>query len=243
MPWSLIRCRLTAEEKADSHPFYLFCGKRSDYAHCIDINETLQMTFDLYRMLDRPEVYALAQNIFAPGQDARITRRIRDMLSGLPDQESLLDLGCGPQSWLARVGLKPYGLDINPSYVAEYRNRGGRGVVASAAQVPFQDRSFAGVWSVGLLHHLSDDVAAMAVREAIRVCRRGGYVAILDAVTPAVPWRQPLAAIIRKMDRGRFMRSEQALQALLPDAPSWTCSRFTFAATGLEMLACLTTVR
>ena len=207
------------------------------------IRRTLQMNLDPYRMLDRPAVYALAQNIFAPGQDARITQRIRDMLSGLPDGGALLDLGCGPQSWLARVGLRPVGLDISPSYVAEYRNLGGPGVVASAAQVPFRDGSFAGVWSVGLLHHLSDDLAGTTVREAIRVCRRGGYVAILDAVEPVAAWRRPLATIIRKLDRGRFMRSETALKALLPDSAQWNCTRFTFAATGLEMLVCLTTVR
>jgi SAM-dependent methyltransferase len=201
------------------------------------------MNFDPYRILDRPAVYALAQNIFAPGQDTRITQRIRDMLSDLPEGGSLLDLGCGPQSWLTRVGLKPCGLDISPSYVAKYRSLGGLGVVGSAAQVPFQDRSFEGVWSVGLLHHLPDDLAGATLREGLRVCRRGGYVAILDAVQPTVPWRQPLATIIRKMDRGKFIRSEEALKALLPDPQKWTCARFTFATTGLEMLACLTTVR
>lgn len=201
------------------------------------------MKLDPYRILDRPAAYALAQNIFAPGQDTRITQRIRDILSKLPEGGCLLDLGCGPQSWLTKVGLKPYGLDISPSYLAEYRNLGGLGVVASAAQVPFQDHSFEGVWSVGLLHHLSDDMASAALREGLRVCRRGGYVAILDAVKPDAAWRQPLATIIRKMDRGRFMRNEEALKALLPDPENWTCSRFTFATTGLEMLVCLTTVR
>jgi SAM-dependent methyltransferase len=201
------------------------------------------MNFDLYRILDRPAVYALAQHVFAPGQDARITQRIREILSGVPNAGPLLDLGCGPQSWLTKVGLKPYGLDISPGYVAEYRKLGGPGVVGSAAQVPFGDRSFEGVWSVGLLHHLPEDLAGAALREAIRVCRRGGYVAILDAVKPTAAWRQPLATMIRKMDRGRFMRSEEALKALLPDRPSWTCTRFTFAATGLEMLVCVTTVR
>jgi SAM-dependent methyltransferase len=197
------------------------------------------MTYNVYRILDRPAVYALAQHILAPGQEAIITQRIQDMLSHLPAGGPLLDLGCGPKSWLNRVGLKPCGLDLNPTYVAEYRSLGGVGIVASGARIPFQDHSFEGVWSIGLLHHLSDDMARAALREAIRVCRRGGYVAILDGVMPTAPWRRPLATIIRKLDRGGFMRSEEALKALLPDRQNWACTRFTFAITGLEMLACI----
>ena len=35
------------------------------------------------------------------------------------------------------------------------------------------------------------------------------------------------------------MRREEAVQALLPGRDKWELTRFTFAATGLEMLACV----
>jgi ubiquinone/menaquinone biosynthesis C-methylase UbiE len=192
---------------------------------------------NLYRLLDRPAVYALVQHLLAPGAERIITRRISDTLAAVPDGEPLLDLGCGPTSWLFRVGLRPFGLDLNPAYVAAYRNLGSPCVVASAVQIPFRDDSFGGVWSVGLLHHLPDELVKEILHEAIRVSH--GYVAILDAVTPAVRWTRPLASLIRKLDRGKFMRSEQALKALLPGREKWTCQRFTYAATGLEMLSCV----
>jgi SAM-dependent methyltransferase len=202
-----------------------------------------RMNHCLYRALDQPSVYALVQRILAPGSEKLISQRIREMLSGLPAGEPLLDLGCGPKSWLTGAGLKPFGLDINPAYVSAYSSLGGVGIVASAAQIPFQSNSFGGVWSVGLLHHLPDEAAKCTLREGIRVCRPGGYVAILDAVTPTVTWHRPLATMIRKLDRGKFMRSEETLQALLPDREKWTYTRFTFAMTGLEMLACVVKVR
>jgi SAM-dependent methyltransferase len=193
----------------------------------------------VYGILDQPWVYGLAQRILAPGAEAALTRRLQDLVSRLPRGEPILDLGCGPRSWLANVGLEPQGLDINPTYVAAYRAAGGEAVVASAAEIPFADGTFAGVWSVGVLHHLPDAVAAKVVREAMRVSRTDGYVAILDAVLPTTAWRRPLASAIRSLDRGEHMRSEADLRALFAGDPRWQFSRFTYAATGLEMLACV----
>jgi SAM-dependent methyltransferase len=192
-----------------------------------------------YDVLDRPVVYTLVQRLLAPGAECLVLRQIRELMGRVPHGESLLDVGCGPASWLLRVQVTPLGLDINPAYVAAYNRLGCPGVVASATHMPFKDRSFAGVWSIGLLHHLPDEMAKRALCEAIRVCRPGGYVAILDAVTPVARWRRPLASVIRAWDRGKFMRTEQGLQALLPNRGRWSCHRFTAAITGLEMLSCV----
>jgi hypothetical protein len=64
-------------------------------------------------------------------------------------------------------------------------------------------------------------------------------VAILDAVLPASAMRRPVAAFIRRLDRGQHMRRESALRALLDPCGRWTYTRFTYSATGLEMLACV----
>jgi SAM-dependent methyltransferase len=193
----------------------------------------------IYRVLDQPVVYKAAQVVFAPGADYLLTRRIAALLESLPEGEDLLDLGCGPASWLFRCGLKPTGVDINPIYVDSYRANGATAYVASAAEAPFEDQSFDGIWCVGLLHHLPDDLARAVVREAERLCRPGGYVAILDAVLPRSAWRRPLAAGIRAMDRGEFMRRELELRAVLTPDADWEVHRFTYAGTGLEMLSCV----
>jgi SAM-dependent methyltransferase len=193
----------------------------------------------LYRVLDNPPIYTAAQLMFAPGAVDRLTRQIAALAERLPKDGPVLDVGCGPQSWLWRIGLQPVGLDVEPAYVDAYIRAGGRAMVGSADAIPYGDTSFAGVWSIGVMHHLPDEVVTNAIREAIRVCRPGGYVAILDAVLPASVLRRPVAAFIRRLDRGQHMRREAALRALLDPFGPWTYTRFTYAGTGLEMLACV----
>jgi SAM-dependent methyltransferase len=104
--------------------------------------------------------------------------------------------------------------------------------------LPFKDRCFGGVWSVGLLHHLTDSDVADTVREMMRVCRVGGYVAILDAVMPNPAWGRPVAYTLRRLDRGQFVRSQPHLLSLFPNLASWKIERFTYALTGLEFVGC-----
>jgi SAM-dependent methyltransferase len=192
-----------------------------------------------YRVLNHPLAYNAAQHLFAPGGEASLTRAIASMTEALPQDGPLLDVGCGPRSWLWRVGLRPVGVDIEPSYVDAYIRAGGQATLGSADAIPYGDARFAGVWSIGVLHHLPDPVVTGAIGEAIRVCRPSGYVAILDAVLPASAMRRPVAAFIRHLDRGQHMRREAPLRALLNPHGRWTYSRFTYSATGLEMLACI----
>jgi SAM-dependent methyltransferase len=191
----------------------------------------------IYQVLNRPAIFALCGRIAAPGGREILTRRIADIVSCQGREGPLLDIGCGPESWLERARLpQPFGLDINPHYVKVYNRRCSLGVVGSATRLPFPNASFAGVWSVGLLHHLPDTMALEAVSEAWRVCRMGGYCAILDAVKPVSVWRRPVAALIRHLDRGEFMRTGEQLLGLLSQVCGWQTARSTYAATGLELL-------
>lgn len=94
------------------------------------------------------------------------------------------------------------------------------------------------MWSVGLIHHVSDDIARQVIGEALRVCRPGGYAVIMDAVLPEAAWTRPMAFALRRLDRGRFMRSQEQLEDLLPERQTWTTRRVTYSINGLELLAC-----
>lgn len=192
-----------------------------------------------YQVLEHPSVYRLAQWILAPGDKFTLHRHMRRLLGTLPEGKRLLDLGCGPDSWLLRQHLAPTGLDVSRAYVAEFARKGHPGVVASADALPFSPASFDGIWSVGLFHHLPDEAVLRVMAECAAVCRPGGYLAFLDAVLPRRPLRRPLAYWIRRADRGRFMRTEEQLRALLHPTYRWAVERHTYTLTGMEFVACL----
>jgi ubiquinone/menaquinone biosynthesis C-methylase UbiE len=192
----------------------------------------------IYDLLEQPWIYKVIQSVCAPGAQKSLTRRIDELIKQLPVADSVLDIGCGPSSWLWRSKLHPVGLDLSFSYTSAFSKRGDPVVTASSASLPFVDSCFGGVWCIGLLHHLKDSDAGDTVREMMRVCRVGGYVAILDAVMPNHAWGRPVAYALRRLDRGEFVRSQQHLLSLLPNIGSWRIERFTYALTGLEIVGC-----
>jgi SAM-dependent methyltransferase len=191
----------------------------------------------VYRLLERPWVYRLSQLLLSVGAK-NLPLRIKQLLLQLPPAQRILDIGCGPSSYLWRVGLHPVGLDISSNYTATFRLHGEPAITGSAISLPFHDGSFNGVWSIGLLHHLSDGEARGAVGEMIRICRPCGYIVIFDAVLPEPAWQRPVAKILRRLDRGRFMRTQADLESFLVRREAWTCERISYSFIGLEGLLC-----
>lgn len=191
------------------------------------------------RLLESPWAYRLQGVLVGLGSAPTFLENVRRVARTLPPADRILDVGCGPESWLAHVGVRPVGLDVSLSYLRRLAESGGLAVAGSATALPVRCRSFDAVWSIGLLHHLPDEAAAAALREMVRTCRPGGWVVILDGVLPLVAWRRPLAHLIRRADRGQHMRPEVELRDLLPESIDWKCDRFTYTTTGLEAVFCL----
>jgi SAM-dependent methyltransferase len=208
----------------------------------------------LWAFLSRPSLYRLVNRFLGPGANLCIGAAI-DAELGTSGSGLHLDLGCGPDSRLAPSGVALVGVDASLAYARALHRGGQRAVVALVEALPFRPGSFAGAWSFGLLHHLSEQSARSALQEAERVVK-GGKVVVLDGVLPERSLRRPLAWLVRRLDRGRFMRDEAALRGLLgssvdrsgpssPHAPvdgrneRWRVRRLTYAWTGLEALWCV----
>lgn len=190
----------------------------------------------IYGVLEFPWVYRAARTLLSPGADAsfaRITAELKERFALCPPA---LDVGCGPASTLPAAGLEPVGLDLSARYAREFSTGGLQSVIGSAECLPFRDGEFATVWSIGLLHHLADEAARVAVGEMRRVCAPGGSVVILDPVMPLSAWRSPYAYLIRRLDRGGHVRSGEAHARLFPDPAAWQVERRWFSAIGQEML-------
>ena len=196
------------------------------------------MRVNVYKLLGISGVYRLVQKGLAFGIERPLCTVINENLAQYRNKEGWLDVGSGPDSWLWKLGMDPLGFDIEFNYIKSYADKPGMGVVGSATDLPFRSGSITGVFSLGVLHHLSTGQARQAVGEMIRACRPGGMVLIVDGVLPESALRHPLAWIIRKLDRGRFMRRQREISALLPGTGNWTLNRFTYSPLGYEGVAC-----
>lgn len=191
----------------------------------------------LYKLLEHPVVYKLSQICFAPGANFFLTKRIQQLHPIFTSCTGpILDVGCGPSSWLWQIDLQPVGIDILHSYSLPFQQKTNTAVTGSATNLPFKNNSFAAVFSLGVLHHLDDGAAKQMIMEMCRVCKTEGSIIILDAVLPMSRSRRPVATLIRKKDRGCFMRSQEQQKNLLEHPDKWAYKRYTYTFTGLEIL-------
>jgi len=190
------------------------------------------------KLLDQPGFYRLVQNLLAYGSSHLVSSHIQTLRAKLPTPEHILDIGCGPKSWLWQAGAHPIGIDLTYSYCKAFHAKTEPAVMGSANGLPFPSGSFAEVWSIGMFHHLSDTLAQQALDEMLRVCRWNGSVVIFDAVLPVRAWQRPLAYALRRADRGRFVRSQPAFELLLPQRSHWSVERAAYSHTGLEIVIC-----
>jgi ubiquinone/menaquinone biosynthesis C-methylase UbiE len=190
------------------------------------------------KLLDRPGFYNLVQNLLAYGANDLVLKHIQILRARLPKTERILDIGCGPKSWLWQVGAHPIGLDLTYSYCRSFHEKMEPTVMGSANGLPFPSGFFEEVWSIGMFHHLSDTLARQALDEMLRVCTSKGQVVIFDAVLPVRAWQRPLAYAIRRADRGRFVRSQAGFEMLLPQRTLWSVKRAAYSHTGLEIVIC-----
>ena len=192
---------------------------------------------NLYNILNNPKIYNLSQLILSPGADKGIVREINNIVSLLTVGKNILDVGSGPESWLWKINLYPVGLDISSKYIEYFNNKSNiKGIVGSADKIPLKKDSFDSVWSIGLFHHLPDKVVYESLREMTRVCRRGGNIIIIDGVIPDKILKYFIPWILRKFDRGKFMRNENELMNLMPIKRIKFKKRTVYSHNGLEAI-------
>jgi hypothetical protein len=59
----------------------------------------------IYDVLETPLVYRISQFVLAPGMDRIVTARLARMFAGILRPEKVLEVGCGPASWLWKLGV------------------------------------------------------------------------------------------------------------------------------------------
>lgn len=189
-------------------------------------------------LLDIPIIYNFTQKFFAPGANKKIIYEINSIIKKLPHAENYLDVGCGPKSVLWNIGIKPIGLDVSTKYINEFNKISNNlGIIGRSDSIPLGNESFDSIWSFGLFHHLSDKIVKCSLKEMLRVCKNKGHFIIFDAVLPKSYINRPIAWLIRKADRGRYMRNEKELLFLISNKYNIVFQkRISYSYTGLEAL-------
>lgn len=164
-------------------------------------------------LLDRPTLLDKRQWLLSLGSQLN-----KEWLLKLikPDvQDFVLDVGCGTGRYAEIFDCNYFGVDTNRKYIGYAREKHkGTFLTMNATNLAFPDSMFHYIFSVGLLHNMSDKNVANTLREMKRVSRPGGKVVIIEAVYPTNR-ANIIGYFLLRMDPGRFARNFKDLMRIL----------------------------
>jgi SAM-dependent methyltransferase len=176
------------------------------------------MLAPLKALLGHHALYVALQR--AVGAD-RLRYRCLDELA-LSEGDTVIDVGCGPAYYFARLPKVNYfGFDTSARYIEHARNRWGSDVAEFRCEIFGEEHldkipPADAILLLGLLHHLSDDAARHLLRVAGKALAPGGRVISVD--TAFAPGQGRISRWMSENDRGEHVRSPEAFVALAREA-------------------------
>jgi len=173
----------------------------------------------ILNLLARPWVYDSFQTLV--GANAWRERVVREMVSPkLPRGAMVVDVGCGT-GWVLNylpADVQYAGIDRNPAYIAEARERfAHRAAEFHCEDISGRKDSFRTgadvVLAIGLLHHLNDQECGQLVLAAARILKPEGFLLTLDPLY--CDDQSAIARAIIRRDRGRNIRTAGGYRDLL----------------------------
>lgn len=193
----------------------------------------------IYRVLENRTVYRLSQWILAPGAAWALRRRVEGQLRRAQAEGlRVLELGCGTGTFSARGNVFYVGSDINDRYFPPPDARRSRRFAAmDATRLALRDAQFDVVYSCALYHHLDDANVRTSLAQSLRVLKPGGRLIWIDNIWPTCRLNL-LAWTLRRLDRGRFVRSAAEIARIIDAMPVQVVSTATFyySLTGLQAI-------
>jgi SAM-dependent methyltransferase len=176
------------------------------------------MLAQVKRLLGHHRLYVALQR--GVGAD-RLRYRCLDELR-LADGDAVIDVGCGPAYYFARLPkVRYFGFDTSPHYIEHARRRWGSETAEfrceifgeeHLGQLPPADA----VMLLGLLHHLPDEESRHLLRVSARALAPGGRVVSVDPCFE--PNQGRISRWMSENDRGEHVRTPEAFVALAREA-------------------------
>lgn len=123
---------------------------------------------------------AIAQ-AFAESRSGMHWAELDEMISRVPKDSKVLDIGCGTGRLCRQLqGVEYTGTEISEGQIKKAREYCPEGnfLQAEMTDLPFEDNSFDAVFMVASLHHLLKADQKKALKEAVRVLKTGGILNI-----------------------------------------------------------------
>lgn len=125
----------------------------------------------------------------------------------LSTKKKILDIGCGPGDQ-SKYFINNYtGVDISSNYISRAKKKYPQHRFFRLDATIFKlNESFDNALSIGLYHHLCDSDTIKSIKNVLTHLNKNGHFYIVDAIYPEKPYKNILGFIIRKMDRGKYVR-------------------------------------
>lgn len=176
-----------------------------------------QITSGMRSILSHPFVYDLMQNFMG----ARRSRKFfsNDVIRSR-NGDRILDIGCGTAEIINYLPNVDYhGYDISEKYIESarlrFKSKGQFYCKTFSLDDAKNNSNFDIVLSLGVLHHMDDDVATGFIETAYAALKPGGRLVTIDPVFTSD--QSPVARYLISKDRGVNVRCQQAYLDLIPE--------------------------
>lgn len=173
------------------------------------------ITAPIERTLDRlsaaPRLWNTLRWVVEAGFGGERLAIARELRPWAGDRRRFLDLGCGTGEFAGEFpGGQYVGVDPSTGYLRfAARNRPGSYLASAGEALALATGSFDAALVCGVLHHLPDDVARVAMAELARVLRPGATVLVMEDIPPP-DGQNPAGQLMHAIDRGGHIRDEAA---------------------------------
>ncbi len=183
------------------------------------LSSQLSIEGALDRVSAAPRLWNMLRWVVEAGFQGEREAIARELRPWHGDTRRFLDFGCGTGEFAGEFPAARYvGIDLSRGYLSfAARHRPGSYLVSAGEALPFAAGSFDAALVLGVLHHMPDELARVAMAELARVLRPRATALVMEDIPPP-SGQNPAGHLMHAIDRGGHIRSEAEYRAIFGPA-------------------------